>query len=37
VLDAGGRFVDAHVLRGVPLLDEAALEAVRQWVYARHC
>lgn len=22
-----------RVLRGIPLLDEAAVEAVRQWVY----
>jgi protein TonB len=28
-----GRVKDAHVLRSVPLLDEAALAAVRQWVY----
>jgi hypothetical protein len=25
--------LDVKVLRGVPLLDEAAVEAVRQWVY----
>jgi len=28
-----GRVVNATVLRSVPILDEAALEAVRQWVY----
>jgi protein TonB len=28
-----GRVREAKVLRGVPLLDEAALAAVRQWVY----
>jgi len=28
-----GRVVNETVLRGVPILDEAALEAVRQWVY----
>ena len=28
-----GRVVNAKVLRSVPLLDESALEAVRQWVY----
>jgi protein TonB len=28
-----GRVGSATVLRGVPLLDEAALNAVRQWVY----
>jgi periplasmic protein TonB len=32
-IDAGGRVVDATVLRSIPVLDEAALEAVRQWVY----
>ena len=28
-----GRVTDAKVLRSVPLLDEAALNAVRQWAY----
>lgn len=28
-----GRVTDVRVLRGVPLLDEAARDAVRQWVY----
>jgi protein TonB len=32
-IDDRGRVRDATVLRGVPVLDEAALEAVRQWVY----
>ena len=32
-IDPRGRVVNATVLRGVPVLDEAALEAVRQWVY----
>jgi protein TonB len=32
-IDEHGRVRDARVLRGVPMLDEAALEAVRQWVY----
>jgi protein TonB len=32
-IDPRGRVVNATVLRGVPILDEAALEAVRQWVY----
>jgi protein TonB len=32
-IDERGRVVDARVLRGVPMLDEAALEAVRKWVY----
>ena len=29
-----GRITDVTVLRGIPLLDAAAVEAVRQWVYA---
>lgn len=32
-IDERGRVRDATVLRGVPVLDAAALEAVRQWVY----
>jgi protein TonB len=28
-----GRVTDVKVLRGIPLLDAAAIEAVRQWVY----
>jgi protein TonB len=32
-IDVHGRVVDAKVLRSVPMLDEAALEAVRRWVY----
>jgi len=28
-----GRVTDMEVKRGVPLLDDAAIEAVRQWVY----
>jgi len=28
-----GRVTDARILRGIPLLDQAALDAVRQWVY----
>ena len=31
---ASGKVEKARVLRSVPLLDAAALEAVRQWVYA---
>jgi protein TonB len=34
VIDATGRVAEARVLRGVPMLDEAALEAVRQWEYS---
>ena len=33
VIDPRGRVVDVKVERGLPLLDEAATEAVRQWVY----
>jgi protein TonB len=33
LLDAQGRVESARVLRSVPLLDEAALDAVRQWRY----
>jgi len=33
VIGIDGRVQDASVLRSVPLLDEAALTAVRQWVY----
>ena len=32
-IDGDGRVIDARVLRGHPLLDEAALAAVRRWVY----
>ena len=32
-IDPRGRVTNATVLRGVPVLDEAALEAVRKWVY----
>ena len=28
-----GRVKDAKVLRSIPLLDQAALDAVKQWVY----
>lgn len=33
VIDVHGRVSDARVLRGHPLLDSSALEAVRQWRY----
>ncbi|HET7292617.1 MAG TPA: energy transducer TonB [Vicinamibacteria bacterium] len=33
VIDARGRVARARVVRSVPGLDEAALEAVRQWVF----
>jgi TonB family protein len=32
-IDTQGYVADAHVLRGVPELDDAALDAVRQWAY----
>jgi protein TonB len=32
-IDPRGRVVNATVLKGAPVLDEAALEAVRKWVY----
>ena len=28
-----GKVIDAKVLRSIPLLDQAALDAVRQWEY----
>lgn len=33
VIDEQGRVQSTRVLRSIPLLDQAALEAVRQWVY----
>ena len=33
VLDTSGRITQLHVLKSVPLLDQAALDAVRQWRY----
>lgn len=33
VIDPRGRVADVRVLKGLPLLDDAATEAVRQWVY----
>jgi len=32
-IDTEGRVADARILRGHPLLDDAALDAVRQWRY----
>ena len=34
VIDEQGRVRDIKVLRGLPLLDQAAVDAVRQWVYS---
>ena len=33
IISTDGKVINARVLRSVPLLDEAALDAVRQWVY----
>jgi protein TonB len=33
LIDADGRVVDARVLRSIPLLDAAAIAAVRQWLF----
>ncbi len=33
IISPQGKVTDVKVLRGVPLLDEAAIDAVRQWVY----
>ncbi len=31
VIDAAGRVSDVRVTRSIPLLDQAAIDAVRQW------
>jgi protein TonB len=33
IIGVDGRVTEARVLRSIPLLDQAALDAVRQWVY----
>jgi TonB family protein len=33
LIDEGGRVIEARVLRSIPLLDQAALDAVKQWEY----
>jgi protein TonB len=33
VIGADGRVVDARVLRSIPLLDQAAVDAVMQWEF----
>ena len=33
VIDARGHVESVRVLRSIPLLDQAAVEAVRQWVF----
>jgi protein TonB len=32
-IGADGTVTDSRVLRSIPLLDEAAIDAVRQWVF----
>ena len=34
LVDAEGRVTDVEILRSLPLLDDSAVEAVRQWRYA---
>ena len=34
IIGVDGRVTDAKVLRSIPLLDQAAIDAVRQWRYA---
>jgi TonB family protein len=33
IIDGEGRVADARIVRSIPMLDESALEAVRQWQY----
>ena len=33
VISPEGKVTSVRVLRGIPLLDEAAIKAVRQWLY----
>jgi TonB family protein len=33
LIDEGGRVIEGRVLRSIPLLDQAALDAVKQWEY----
>jgi protein TonB len=33
-IGAQGNVTDVRVLRSIPMLDQAALDAVKQWVYA---
>jgi protein TonB len=32
-VDTQGRVTDARIVKGIPLLNDAALDAVRQWLY----
>jgi len=36
-IDPTGKVTEAMVLRSEPLLDQAALDAVKKWVYAPTC
>jgi protein TonB len=33
IIDVNGKVIDTRILRSIPLLDAAALDAVRQWEY----
>jgi protein TonB len=33
LIGSDGKVTDAHILRSIPLLDQAAIEAVRQWEF----
>jgi protein TonB len=33
IIGADGRVQDARILRSIPLLDQAALDAVKQWEF----
>ena len=33
LIGSDGKVTDAHILRSIPLLDEAALDAIRQWEF----
>jgi protein TonB len=33
IISPQGKVTDVKVLRGIPLLDQAAIDAVKQWVY----
>lgn len=34
IVDADGNVADTRILRSIPLLDQAALDAVQQWKFA---
>jgi protein TonB len=34
LIDAAGHVTSARIIRSIPLLDQAALDTVRQWVFA---